>query len=195
MYAVLLVIARCLVRLFFRVKYIGRENMPNEGRIIICCNHKSYLDAAFMAVPFKRQIHFMAMNELFKNRLLSRFFYKLGVFPVKRGTGDIKAIRNALEVLNNGNVLGIFPQGKRVLKDVSFEPKEGVSIIAVRSNSDVLPMSIYYEGKLRPFKKITVRIGNAIKLKDLELDNGSNIKKILTREIKENISSLLEGKY
>lgn len=195
MYSILLTIARLLIRLLFRVKYLGKENMPNKGRVIVCCNHKSYLDAIFVAAPFKRQIHFMAMSELFENKLLSKFFYKIGAFPVKRGASDKRAIRYALEVLNNENVLGIFPQGKRVCKDIDFEPKEGISIIAVRSRSDILPISIYYEGKLKLFKRITVRIGNIIKLDDLELNDSSKIKNVLTEEIKENILSLLEGKY
>ena len=96
-------------RLVFRMRYVGRENIPEKGRLIVCCNHRSVIDPYLVAVPFRRQVRYMAKSELFEDhgRLAAWFLRKMGAFPVRRDKGDAESIRKAAELLEEGGVLGL----------------------------------------------------------------------------------------
>ncbi len=151
-------------RLFYRVKYVGLEHIPAEGRLIVCSNHKSVIDPLFLAVPFKRQIRYMAKSELFEDHgwLVSKLLFWLGAFPVKRDKGDARSIRTAADILNREGVVGIFPQGKCVFDQTPFHPKAGAVMLAAKTNAPILPVSIYCDGIIRPFSRITIRFGGVI---------------------------------
>lgn len=102
--------------LLFPYKVVGREHVPKEsdGPVILCCNHQSYLDPVYLLMSQKRHIYFMAKAELMKGRLGHWFFANvMGVFPVKRGTGDTGAIDTAVQLVKEGKMMGIFPEGTR----------------------------------------------------------------------------------
>src|SRR5690606_10964952 len=98
---------------FYRVQIIGIENIPKEGAAILCSNHISELDMFFIGYRIKRLVRYMAKEELFKNPLLRFFITRLGAFPVKRGKGDVGAIKTSLRLLSEGHIVGIFPEGTR----------------------------------------------------------------------------------
>ncbi len=157
--------------LFFWTRYRGLRNIPKSGKLIVCSNHKSVFDPFLLAVPFLRQIRYMAKNELFTDhgRLAGRFLTLVGAFPVRRGTGDSASVRTAEAILDAGGVVGIFPQGGCVFGNAPFRPKAGVALLAARTRAPILPVSIYCRGLLRPFKRVTVRFGKVIPCKDLPL--------------------------
>lgn len=101
-----------LARLLFDVHYRGTDHIPSAGPLIVCCNHRSVIDPLLLAVPFRRQLRFMAKSELFEEhgRLAAWFLRTAGAFPVQRDKGDASSLRTALEILDAGGVLGIFPQ-------------------------------------------------------------------------------------
>ncbi len=150
------------LKLFFRFKVYGSENIPTEGNIIICGNHSSNNDTLMMAMTTKREIHYMAKQELFKNPLLRWVFTKAHAIPVNRDGNDMLAIRNAIRVLSAGEVLGIFPQGTRdkggIHKEDAF--KTGVATISVKTKSPVIPVFISEEYKL--FRRNSIYVGNPI---------------------------------
>lgn len=124
-------------------KVRGAENMPAEGPVIIASNHISLWDPIIVGCSLPRQVFFMAKEELFKNPLLGKIISGLGAFPVKRGQGDISAIRKSLGVLKEGKVLGIFPEGTRSQSGDIQDAMEGIVLIMEKSKAPILPIKIY----------------------------------------------------
>lgn len=154
------------IKLVFNPKITGLDNIPNKP-YILAGNHKSLLDIPLLAIYIKDDIHFMAKKELFNNTIARRFFEKCGAFPVDRESFDLKAIKTALRLLRDDNVLGIFPEGTRNKTDNLILPfKDGVSSIASRTNSLIVPFGISGEYKFRG--DLRLNIGEAIDIKSIE---------------------------
>ena len=107
-----------------------------------------------------RQVRFMAKEELFGIPVFSQILKGIQVFPVKRGSADRRAIKTALEILKNGNILGLFPEGTRSKTDKLLPPQAGVGLIALKSEAPVVPVAII--GPYRLFKPLKVKIGKPI---------------------------------
>lgn len=166
-YNIVKVIANILLRIPYRIKVQGIENVPIEGKFVLCSNHANNLDPLFVSIVFPRQISWMAKKELFVNKFLSRFLTKLGAFPVDRGDSDISAIKNALRVLKSDGVLGIFPEGTRVKGYDIKNAKPGVALLTIKSKSNVVPVKIETNYKL--FSSVKIIIGKPI---DFSLEDG-----------------------
>ena len=111
---IIIKILNLFLRLIFKLKVVGYENLNIDGGYVLTANHKSNWDALVIYTAMIRDIYFMAKAELFKYPLLSWVLKKFGAFPVKRGENDLGAIKHAIGILNKDEVLGIFPQGHRV---------------------------------------------------------------------------------
>ena len=175
------------LKLFYRFKITGLENIPINDRLVICANHRSNWDPVLISIAFPRQVHWMAKKELFKNKFLSFLIYKLESFPVDRQDTDITAIKNALRVLKSEKVLGIFPEGKRVDSADLNNAKAGTALLAIKAQSKILP--IYIGSTYKLFGKVNINIGKPIDLSD-------NYNKKLSNEEYLNISkNILESIY
>lgn len=175
------------LKLFYRFKITGLENIPMNDRLVICANHRSNWDPVLISIAFPRQVHWMAKKELFKNKFLSFLIYKLESFPVDRQDTDIAAIKNALRVLKNEKVLGIFPEGTRVDSVDLNNAKAGTTLLAIKAQSKILP--IYIGSTYKLFGKVNINIGKPIDLSD-------NYNKKLNNEEYLNISkNILESIY
>lgn len=194
-YTFIRAVGGALVRLIFRIKVIGRENIPKCGGYILCCNHTHFIDVAFLMATFKAHICFMAKQELFKNKLVSRFLTAMGAFPVARGTGGTEAIANAEKLVNNGNVLGIFPEGTRSKDGKPKAAKSGVAVIAASTGANVLPVSIFYAGKMKLFKKVTLNIGKIIPKEEIKMQevNRNELKRVSTHIMNKIVSQWEAG--
>src|SRR4051812_16324497 len=110
-------VCRSLLRLIyavlFRFEASGLENIPAAGPVVLCSNHISLLDPTTVGTKVNRKVHYMAKAELFNVPLFGAFIRKLGAFPVKRGGVSKDAIRNAIWLLKEGEMMGIFPEGTR----------------------------------------------------------------------------------
>jgi 1-acyl-sn-glycerol-3-phosphate acyltransferase len=106
----------------------------------------------------------MAKRELFKNTLLGAIIKRLGAFPVKRGSADLSAVKRSLQVLNEGNVFGIFPEGTRSKTGFLQSFSHGIASIAHKSKAKILPIAIL--GGYKPFKGITVKIGEPLNFEE-----------------------------
>lgn len=146
------------------IRVEGRENIPAEGPVILCANHKSFQDPFVLASYTKRKISFMAKKELFDNPVFRFALNRVGSFPVARGENDIGAVRTSLKVLKDGGVLGIFPEGHRYTDGEMHEAANGISLIAIRSGAVVVPA--YLDGNFKPFRRITLRIGSPVSLEE-----------------------------
>lgn len=153
-----------LARFLFRIRIEGAERVPKTGPVLLLSNHRSVCDPLFLAMGCCRKIRYMAKAELFEEhgRLARRLLFGLGAFPVKRGTGDLKSLREALALLKNGSVVGIFPQGKCAPDSELFHAMPGAAFLALRSGAAILPACIRCEGRVRPGKRVWVRFGEPL---------------------------------
>ncbi len=153
----------------------GLEHVPRSGAFIMVSNHNSNLDPPFIGGLIGghtgRPIHFMAKEEIRGWPLVGWLARGSGVFFVRRGEGDRAAQRIALEHLAAGRPIGIFPEGHRSRDGVLQEPKVGVSLLAMRSGSPLLPVGISGSGKIFPGHsrwphrtRVNIRIGQPFKL-------------------------------
>lgn len=138
--------AHAFCRTYFALRYgwrvEGREHIPAEGPVILVANHISYLDPPLLGAAVHRPVHFMAKAELFRNRIIAKILRRFNAFPVERGTPDRQAIRRSLEVLSEGNVLVMFPEGTRSRTGELLPGQNGVALLALRTRATVIPAGI-----------------------------------------------------
>lgn len=167
-------IFRPLVKFVFKMQFKGLENIPSEGtRYIVAINHTCALDPVFAACPKQLPpLHFMAKVDLFKNPIVGWFMTHMYGFPVKRGKGDNSAIEYGEKIINEGHVMAICPEGKRI-KDKNGVPqraKSGVAVIAKATNASVLPVAICCDGPIKAGKHVTISYGKLITPEDMRFD-------------------------
>ncbi|MBR5134683.1 MAG: 1-acyl-sn-glycerol-3-phosphate acyltransferase, partial [Clostridia bacterium] len=162
---ILLNFLRPFIFLLFPYKMINKDKIPDGNEpLVVCCNHISMVDPAFLLLACKRPICFMAKDSLFKNKFLGYLLkHWFGVFPVARGKSDSTAITTAFSVLENNGILGIFPEGTRS-KDGTMAPaKSGAALIVAKAQSNVLPCAVYTKsGQVKAFQKTTVVFGDVL---------------------------------
>ena len=163
-YRVCTVIVRFVLLFVFRLKFVGRENLPKEGGVIVAFNHKSNWDPVIAGLSSKRKLRFMAKEELFKNPVFGALIKALGAFPVHRGKGDIGAIKASLKILSEGEVMLMFPEGHRIKDGRKVKAKPGVALIAQRAQVPVVPVCI--SGEYKWMHKVTVTYGKPISLEE-----------------------------
>lgn len=149
----------------YRIEVKGKEHFPKEGAVLLCSNHIDNLDPPTVGISAPRQVHFMAKEELFRVPVLGGIVRKVGSFPVKRGMSDREALRNGLNVLKDGGVLGLFPEGTRSKDGQLGKGLAGAGFFALRSNALVVPCAVI--GTYKPFNKVKVFFGEPINLDPL----------------------------
>ena len=158
---VVLIFYRCIIK----IEVIGADNIPKTGGVILSANHKSNHDPIILAVSQKRSLAFMAKESVLKIPIIGFILKSAGVFPVKRGTGDIGAVKKAIEVLKSGYMLSVFPEGTRNKTGEILAPfQSGAALIAYKSESVIVPVVIISSYKL--FSKVTVIYNKPINPKD-----------------------------
>ena len=183
-----------IVFIFFNCKIEGLENIPKTGGFILVCNHRSFADPVFLAIKVKRQLVFMAKEELFKIPVLGFIIKNLGAFKVSRGTKDTGALDFAINTVNENKILALFPEGTRSKTGELGRPKSGVVVIASQTKGTILPAAIKYNGKLRFRKKITVRFGKPIDSDVLSIDiNDRHSIKDSAKTVMDSIAELLNS--
>jgi len=149
--------------IFYRIRTIGRENIPMSGPVLLCANHPTALDMFLIGVNVpKRKVHFMAKAELFRNRFLAWILRRLGAFPVSRGKGDVGSVKTLLKLLEQGEMVGVFPEGTRTRKKDPTKRKAGIALFALTSGAPVLPVAI--KGEFRPFRKVELIFGKPFRV-------------------------------
>lgn len=164
LYNAIKIFAGFVLLFVFRIKRNGIENIPKEGGVIIAYNHRSNWDPVIASITCTRQLRFMAKEELFKNPVFGALIKKLGAFPVRRGKGDIGAMKSSLKILKNGEVMLMFPEGHRIKDGRKVKAKPGVAAIAQMAHVNVVPACI--SGKYSWMSKITVTYGKPVSLEE-----------------------------
>jgi 1-acyl-sn-glycerol-3-phosphate acyltransferase len=156
-------LAIVLYTLVYRLEARGTDRFPREGPVVLCSNHRTLQDPIVLGVRLPRQVHYMAKEELFRIPLFAPLIRALGAFPVKRGGVSKEAVKTAIRLLQEGKVLGIFPEGRR--NQTIGVGKRGAVMMALRANARVVPVAIV--GSYRPFAKIVVVYGAPIEPEQL----------------------------
>lgn len=153
----------CLgMKIAYNLKFMGRENIPKDTTVIFASNHRTNADPPLVASGVKSKSSFMAKEELFKNKIFAWLIRSLGAFPVSRGKGDMGVIDTAVERLENGSNLMIFPEGTRSKDGKVHRGHTGAALIAARTGKLIVPVGIVFGEKLKFRCKITVTYGKPI---------------------------------
>ena len=152
---------RSLVRALYRVEVVGGERIPARGGCILASNHESVVDPFILGVATTREIRYMAKLELFRNRVLAAAMRALGAFPVDRGGGDRVAFGEAAQLLANGEVLGIFPQGtSKQLLDRRWH--RGAARLALVTGAPIVPVRMTGTRALPLRTRVRIHVGEPI---------------------------------
>lgn len=168
-YRILRPIIKGLFLFLYRPNIIGSDNIPKQGRVVICGNHTHNWDSPLLMCSTKRTIHFLAKDELFKG-VGKYFFRSMACIPVNRRQKDRNALESAVKVLEEDKVIGIFPEGTfNKTKDIVMPFKYGAVSMASKTDCTIVPFSI--TGKYKLFKKnsVTICFGKPYKIKTTDL--------------------------
>ena len=148
-------------RIVYRVKIIGKENIPQEGTLLFCGNHRTYLDPPLIIVTAGRYMRFLAKEELRKNPLFAFLGFLYDGIYVKRDSKDIASLKTALKTLKDGKCVGLFPEGTRNgLEKNDGKIKNGAAYMALKTNAKVIPIGIV--GPAKPFSKNAIIYGKPL---------------------------------
>lgn len=125
----------------FRVQ--GAENVPKKGGALIVSNHASFLDPAVLgSAVWHRDIHFMARDTLFRNTFAKLWATSVGVVPINRNKGDLRALRDAVAIVNDGDILCLFPEGTRTPDGRLQSAKAGIGFLVEKSGVPAVPVFV-----------------------------------------------------
>ena len=175
---------KTLLKLIYKPKFEGIENIPKKGPIILAGNHTHNFDCVFMFSCTKRTIHFMAKSTLFKG-WKKHFLNSYGAIPVHRERKDKEALSSAIEVLNKGGVIGIFPEGTHNKTDDIIMPfKYGAVKMAKETGAKIVPFSI--TGKYKKGGNLKITFGKAYNVTGDLTEENEKLMDIVTDLLKKN---------
>jgi len=139
---------------FFPLKVVGKENLPKKGFFVYCSNHQSYLDPILLGLTVPYRISYMAKEELFANSVFRWILINMtSSFPLRRETGDIRALKEAIRRLKTDSSVVIFPQGTRIVdpKELTVDKaQEGTGFLVAKAGVPVIPAKIIGSEKSLP---------------------------------------------
>lgn len=183
-YTILKNILKIPYKLWYNPQIIGKENIPKSGAVIICANHKHMMDQCAILISTKRMVHYLAKKEYFDSRF-AWFFKMAGCIPVNRSIKDTNASNRAINILKQGQALGLFPEGTRnKTKEFLLPFKFGAVSMAKKTDAYIVPVGITGDYKFRS-KNLITRIGKPFKVDNMSLEEANN-------KLKDEISSLMK---
>ena len=169
LYAVIRLLLIPVLHLYFRLRITGAHNIPEEGPAVITPNHKSFWDSFFTAAATPRHMRFMAKSELFDGPT-GGLLLRLGAFPVRRGEADEAALETAREILRQGGLLELFPEGTRIRDPEELgSPRRGAARLALETGAPVIPAAItgtdhLFLGPIPKPKRVQVAFGEPVRV-------------------------------
>lgn len=181
-------VCRSYLSTLYKVEVIGKENIPKDKGVLLCCNHIHLLDPPLLGSYIDRPIHYMAKAELFKIPVLNSLITKFHAFPVRRGMSDKQALRQGLKILKENHILGIFPEGTRSKTGELGQGLAGVGFFALKTDAAVVPSAII--GPYKPFGSLKVVYGNPLNFERLREEKASS--EYATNYIMDSIRELIK---
>ncbi|MCW1806153.1 lysophospholipid acyltransferase family protein [Brachybacterium squillarum] len=197
-------LVRPYVRLFWKPRVTGLENVPREGGYVMAANHLANVDSFLIPVVFDREVHFVSKDDFWKKPglkgwVLKTFFEQVGAVPLDRealssGKGALQA---GLEVLREGHGFGIYPEGTRSKDGLLHPGKQGAAWLAIESGCPVVPVGVKNTPSIFsvPWRKVrgtvSVRVGRPIEVSEIDpsLSKGAR-RRLLTARIMDEIQKL-----
>ncbi len=168
-YWIVKVVLTPILRIVYRIKVEGHEHLPTHGAVILASNHRSFLDSIFIPLIVRRRVTFVAKAEYFDDPKTAWFFRAVGQIPIRRegGSASEGALAAATEVLENGGVFGIYPEGTRTRDGLLHKGKTGVARLALATGAPIVPVGLIGTDECQPtdaklprlFRKVTIRFG------------------------------------
>jgi 1-acyl-sn-glycerol-3-phosphate acyltransferase len=134
---------RAVFRIILRVEIRGLENVPRDGALVVAISHSSFVDPLLVGVYLPRDVVPMAKIEAFNFPILGACIRWYGAFAVRRGEVDVRAFKNALEVLQKGAAMVIAPEGHRSESGALQRGREGAIMLSLRSGAPILPVAVW----------------------------------------------------
>ncbi len=151
--------------LLFRPKVTGLRHVPNLGPVIVASNHLSFSDSVFMPLVVPRKVTFMAKSEYFTSPGFKGFikkitFQALGQVPVDRAGGrrSEAAIRTGLKLLEEGQCIGIYPEGTRSPDGRLYKGRIGIARMAIDSGAPVVPVAMFNTAEIQPTGQVVPKV-------------------------------------
>jgi len=141
-YRIVRFVVHLWLHLRFRVSVKGANHIPACG-CILAMNHTSNYDSLLVGTHTPRKMFIMAKEELFKVRFFAWLITHMGAFPVKRGSADVKSLKQTLKLVQEGKIFSIFIEGTRSKTDEMQEPKKGIGFVVSKSKAPVIPTYVY----------------------------------------------------
>ena len=166
------IIYTVLLKIIFKPKVYGIDNIPKDGSLIFAGNHKHAVDPVEVMSSTKRIDHYMAKEELVKG-IHGKLFEKIGLIKVYRGKSNPVAVMQAEKILQNGGTVGIFPEGTRnKTNEELLKFRHGTVLIAKRTNTKIVPFAI--RGDYKIFKKgLEIEFAEPIDVSNIEIEEAN----------------------
>lgn len=199
-----------LLRVLYRPKVTGLENVPADGPVIMAMNHNAFVDSFFVPLMVKRPMTFLAKDEYFitpgfKGFWMRVFFKGVGQVPINRAGGNASeaALVTGVKVLSAGDILGIYPEGTRSPDGKLYRGHTGAARMALAAKVRVIPVGVKGTRAVQPpgkriprIKKITIDIGEPLDFSRYDgMENDRFVLRSMTDEIMYEIMQLCGQEY
>ena len=182
-----------LVMIVYSPKKVGEKNIPKEGPYILCPNHVHALDAVALVLCNKREIIFIGKEELFQNKFIAWLGRTFDVIAIKRGKGDIDAMKSSFKALKQGKLLGIFPEGTRNGMAKGEKVHNGAALISLKTGAPIIPVGI--QGNFKPFKKVKINYGKPMDFSEYASQkNDKEVLDSITKQVMDEVVRLTNEK-
>lgn len=171
-YSILKPIYTALLKIVFRPKIIGKENIPKDGALIFAGNHKHAVDPTMVMISTDRIVHYMAKEELFKG-IHGIILRKMGLIKVYRGRANPNAVKEAEKILYKAGTVGIFPEGTRNKTNTELlKFRHGAVAIAKKTETKIQPFAIRNKYKILK-KSVEIEFGKPIEVSEMEIEEAN----------------------
>ncbi|NHI10705.1 1-acyl-sn-glycerol-3-phosphate acyltransferase [Streptomyces sp. KO7888] len=199
-----------IIRLMFRTRVEGVENIPGDGPVILAGNHLTFIDSVIMPLTCDRQVFFIGKDEYvtgkgLKGRLMAWFFTGVGMVPVDRdgGRGGVAALMTGRRILEEGHVFGIYPEGTRSPDGRLYRGRTGIARLTLMTGAPVVPFAVIGTDKLQPGGaglprpgRVTVRFGEAMEFSRYEgMDRDRYVLRAVTDSVMTEVMRLSGQEY
>ncbi len=166
LYWIIKAILTPILRLFYRVRIEGRDRVPPQGPVILAANHRSFMDSLFLPLVIRRRVTFVAKAEYFDDKKTAWFFRGVGQIPIRRegGSASERALASATDVLERGQVFGIYPEGTRTRDGNLHRGHTGVARLALRTGAPIVPVGMTGTDEINPIGRKLPRLFRTVSI-------------------------------